>query len=77
MAKKIHRTMIGGQAVIEGVMMRGVDKTALAVRKPDGNINLDVWPSTSVIGKHSPFRIPIVRGVINFVEMLIFGYKTL
>jgi uncharacterized protein YqhQ len=77
MAKKIHRTMIGGQAVIEGVMMRGVDKTALAVRKPDGTINLDVWPTTSVKDSHSPLRIPIIRGVINFVEMLIFGYKTL
>lgn len=74
--KKIHRTMIGGQAVIEGVMMRGVDKTALAVRKPDGSINLDVW-NTSRHDQNSVLRLPLIRGVINFVEMLIFGYKTI
>lgn len=77
MKKKIHRTMIGGQAVIEGVMMRGVDKMALAVRKPDGTINLDVWQLKSMLDKHSPMRIPIIRGVINFVQMLILGYKTI
>lgn len=77
MGKKLHRTMIGGQAVIEGVMMRGVDKTALAVRKPDGEIYLETWPSISVRGRFSPFRIPFVRGIFNFVEMLISGYKTL
>lgn len=77
MGKKIHRTMIGGQAVIEGVMMRGVDKTSLAVRKPDGSINLDVWPVKSINAGHSPRRVPIVRGVINFVESLVLGYKTL
>jgi len=74
--KKIHRTMIGGQAVIEGVMMRGVDKTALAVRKPDGDISLEVW-NTSRHDRNSILRLPIIRGVINFVEMLVFGYKTI
>lgn len=77
MGKKIHRTMIGGQAVIEGVMMRGVDKVSLAVRKPDGTIDLEVWPASSIADKHSPRRIPIIRGVINFVESLVYGYKTL
>jgi len=74
--EKIHRTMIGGQAVIEGVMMRGVDKTALAVRKPDGDISLEVW-NTSRHDRNSILRLPIIRGVINFVEMLVFGYKTI
>ena len=68
--------MIGGQAVIEGVMMRGVDKTALAVRKPDGDISLEVW-NTSRHDRNSILRLPIIRGVINFVEMLVFGYKTI
>lgn len=77
MGKKFHRTMIGGQAVIEGVMMRGVDKASLAVRKPDGSIDLHVWPVKSIAAKHSPRRIPIIRGVINFVESLVYGYKTL
>ena len=69
--------MIGGQAVIEGVMMRGVHDTALAVRTPDGTISLEKWVSTSIKDKYPVLGIPIVRGVVNFVEMLIFGYKTL
>lgn len=76
-SKKIHRTMIGGQAVIEGVMMRGVGKTALAVRKPDGDIELEVWDTASWRDKNPILRCPIVRGVISFVEMLVFGYKTI
>lgn len=74
---KIHRTMIGGQAVIEGVMMRGVDKTALAVRKLDGSINLDVWDTVPLKDRSPLFRVPIIRGVLSFVEMLVYGYKTL
>lgn len=77
MGKKIHRTMVGGQAVIEGVMMRGVKKTALAVRKSDGSIYLDTWQTSSVRDRFPILRLPILRGVVNFVEMLIFGYKTL
>lgn len=77
MENTIHRTMIGGQAVIEGVMMRGVRSTAMAVRKPDGTINVDVWENTSIKEKHPVLRLPLVRGVVNFVEMLIFGYKSL
>lgn len=69
--------MIGGQAVIEGVMMRGPKKTAMAVRKPDGSINLDTWENTSVRDKHPLLKLPLVRGVVSFVEMLIFGYKSL
>jgi uncharacterized protein YqhQ len=77
MGDKIHRTMVGGQAVIEGVMMRGPRDTALAVRKPDGTINLDVWQTSSVHDRFPILGIPIVRGVVNFIEMLVFGYKTL
>ena len=77
MAEKEHRTTIGGQAVIEGVMMRGVKSTAMAVRKPDGDIDLEVWQNTSIRDKHKLLRIPVVRGVVSFVEMLIYGYKTL
>lgn len=77
MDKKIHRTMVGGQAVIEGVMMRGVSKTALACRRADGSIDLDVWDSAQINKSHSIRKIPIIRGVINFVESLILGYKTL
>ena len=77
MADVKHRTMIGGQAVIEGVMMKGVKSTAMAVRKPDGSINLDIWENTSVKDKYPVLKWPILRGVVNFVEMLVFGYKSL
>lgn len=72
-----HRTMIGGQAVIEGVMMRGVKDTAMAVRKPDGSIEVECWQTASVKDRSPFLRLPVVRGVINFVEMLLFGYKCL
>ena len=73
----VHRTMIGGQAVIEGVMMKGARNTAMAVRKPDGEINVDTWETKSVRDRSPVLRLPIVRGVVNFVEMLLYGYKTL
>jgi len=72
-----HRTMIGGQAVIEGVMMRGVKTSAMAVRKPDGTINLSTWQNSSIKDKYPVLKFPVLRGVVNFVEMLIDGYKTL
>lgn len=72
-----HRTMIGGQAVIEGVMMRGVHSTAMAVRKADGDIHLETWQNSSIRDRYPLLRLPILRGVVNFVEMLVFGYKTL
>jgi uncharacterized protein YqhQ len=77
LANTNHRTMIGGQAVIEGVMMRGVRKTAMAVRKPDGSISMDIWENTSIKDKYPVLKIPVIRGVVGFVEMLIFGYKSL
>lgn len=73
----IHRTMIGGQAVMEGVMMRGVKSTAMAVRKPDGTIDLDVWRNNSLISRHRLLRLPVVRGIVGFVEQLISGYRAL
>ena len=77
MAGKKHRTMIGGQAVIEGVMMRGVKSTAMAVRKPDGSIQVDTWENASVKDRYPILRLPILRGMVSFVEMLVFGYKSL
>lgn len=72
-----HRTMIGGQAVIEGVMMRGVKKAALAVRTPDKTIQTEVWNVKSAGSKFRILRVPFIRGSVNFVEMIIFGYKTM
>ena len=60
-AQPVHKTTIGGQAVIEGVMMRGPEKTCVAVRKPDGEIELR---ELNVSQKKSVWKkIPIVRGV--------------
>lgn len=77
MAQSNHKTMIGGQAVIEGVMMRGVRSSAVAVRQPDGGVYLDTWQNSSIRDRYPILGIPVVRGVVNLVESLLSGYKTL
>ena len=78
MAKK---TSIGGQALIEGIMMRGPKKSAMAVRNTKGEIVLDVWDNepenkkTGIIDKLK--KVPVVRGVFNFASSMIMGYKAL
>jgi len=67
---------IGGQAVIEGVMMRNGDKVVTAVRKANGLISVRRERFESLT-KHRPFSLPFVRGVIAFVEMLVIGIKSL
>lgn len=68
---------IGGQAVLEGVMMRNGDKYAVAVRKPDGNIAVDVQNYQGAISENKVKKIPFVRGVFNFVDSLVLGTKVL
>ena len=68
---------VGGQAVIEGVMMKHKDKCALAIRMPDNSIRIKKYGMNSVRKKHKILNIPILRGVINFVEMLMLSMKTL
>ena len=68
---------IGGQAVLEGVMMRNRDKYAVAVRKPDGEISVKNWNTGSVRDTHILLRLPVIRGVAAFIESLILGIKTL
>ncbi len=70
--KKI--TSIGGQAVIEGVMMRGPHNIAIAVRKPDGEIIVD---ENDVKSKGTWLKIPIIRGVISFFSSMVIGVKAL
>ena len=72
---KTIKTSIGGQAVIEGVMMRGPKLTALSVRMPDQSISTETWdtPNSNKWDKKTPF----IRGVFNFVESLTDGYKSL
>lgn len=68
---------IGGQAVIEGVMMKASDQYAVSVRKPDGEIEVKVEDYKSMKEKYHVSGIPIVRGVFAFVESLTVGMKTL
>lgn len=74
MAKK---TSIGGQAVIEGVMMRGPYKTAVAVRKPDGEIDVSVEDLVPLSKRNKIFSLPIIRGAVSFVDSLVTGIKYL
>ena len=72
-----HKTSIGGQAVIEGVMMRGPEKIATAVRKSDGEIIVDIKPVNSFVTRHKLHKIPLLRGVLSFVESMVTGVKCL
>ncbi len=71
----MKKTSIGGQAVIEGVMMKGPEDIAIAVRKPDGEIALSKEKLKS--SRKSISKIPIVRGVFAFVDALVIGVKAL
>lgn len=71
-----HRTSIGGQAVMEGVMMRGPHKIATAVRKPDGDIIVDTQDIPKA-RKNKFFKLPIIRGCVNFFDSMIIGVKAL
>jgi uncharacterized protein YqhQ len=68
---------IGGQAVLEGVMMRGPSAWSVAVRKPDGDIAEVNRPIASVLLRHRWLRVPIVRGVIALGESLAIGFRAL
>lgn len=68
---------VGGQAVIEGVMMKSGDDMAIASRMPDGSIKMTKDKFVSVRKKHKILNIPLLRGVVNFIEMMILSYKTL
>lgn len=73
---KVYKTSIGGQAVIEGVMMRGPESIAVAVRKPDKEIIVDIQPLGKV-RKNKFLKLPIIRGCVNFVDSMIIGVKAL
>ena len=67
-------TSIGGQAIMEGIMMRGPKKTAIAIRLPNGKIHMktEPVPKSSRLGK-----VPLIRGVVNFISSLVYGTKVL
>ena len=68
---------VGGQAVIEGVMMRGKTHVAVAVRQPDGEINVDVRPVNSIADRYPILKKPFLRGMVSLVESLVMGMKAL
>ena len=71
------KSKIGGQAVIEGVMMRGIDKASMANRLPNGEIDLELWDIRG--GKNLPWyrKVPFIRGVFSFGISMVDGYKCL
>lgn len=79
MAKKrrAHYSGIGGQAVLEGVMMKNKEKYAVAVRKPDGEIEVEVENYQGVLHGNRLKELPFIRGVFNFVDSMILGTKCL
>ena len=68
---------VGGQAVLEGVMMRGVSTWAVAVRKPDGEIEVTSEPLVSWAKRHRVLRLPVIRGVVALGESLKIGFRAL
>ena len=73
----MKKISIGGQAVLEGIMMKGKDSYSLSVRKPDGDIEVEVTDYVSFNERCHTSKIPIVRGVLAFIESLYIGLGTL
>lgn len=74
---KAKYTSIGGQALIEGIMMKSPEKTAMAVRKKDGDIDISYPVGKSIREKYKILKTPIIRGVVGFIESMIQGYKAM
>ena len=73
----MEKPIVGGQAVIEGVMMRGFGKVATAVRESDGNIKVQVKFVTSIAERFPILKLPMLRGAVSLFESLILGMKSL
>ena len=77
MPKKITDLAVGGQAVIEGVLMRDANKTATAVRLPNGEIEVETHPVTSIRERYPVLNLPLIRGSVIMVESLVIGMRAL
>ncbi len=75
--KNVHKTSVGGQALIEGVMMNGPKGAAIAVRHTDGTIKTEINEVKHIKDKIKFLGWPFVRGIVNFIESMIIGYKSL
>lgn len=74
---KLCSSGIGGQAVMEGIMMRNKDQYAVAVRQADGSVVVDKQEYKGITSKCRLFRVPFIRGIFSFIDSLILGIKTL
>ena len=72
-----QKTSIGGQALIEGIMMRGPFVTSMATRMPDGSIDVETWPTNKGGKVHWTRKVPFLRGIFNMVDSLVVGYGCL
>ncbi len=70
----MKKTSIGGQALLEGIMMRGPKKSAMAVRRPDGEMVIEVEDLKSA-NRKGILKWPVIRGVVNFIDSMAVGYK--
>lgn len=78
MSEKIkHKTSVGGQALIEGIMMRGPKGNAMSVRLPDGTIETELEEYVPLKQKCKLLGVPLIRGVAAFIESMVTGYKYL
>ena len=68
---------IGGQAVLEGIMMKNKEKYSVAVRKPDGQIEVRTEVYRSIAGDSKWAKLPLIRGVVNFIDSLVLGMESL
>ena len=75
--KTLHKTSVGGQALIEGIMMQGPKGAAVSVRTPDGEIDTEMVSFKHAKEKLKPLGWPLIRGVVAYIESMIFGYKCL
>lgn len=77
MNNKVHKTSIGGQALIEGILMRGPKGNAMSLRMPDGSIQTEYKDYKQMKDKHKICGVPFIRGIVSFIESMIIGYKAL
>lgn len=75
--KTTHYSGIGGQAVLEGVMMKNKDDYAVAIRKPNGEIEVEVDVYRGILRDSTLKKIPFIRGIFNFLDSMILGMKTI
>ena len=68
---------IGGQAVMEGIMMKNKSQYSVAVRRPDGEIEVKTDEYVGIAGDNAWAKLPLIRGMVNFIDSMILGMKTL